>query len=65
MAGILWETFSAVRSELESVEGAEPGRGDQALRLSGGGGEELTLALLEQYSELLLRAVEKRLEHRL
>ncbi|XP_058846526.1 LOW QUALITY PROTEIN: mitogen-activated protein kinase-binding protein 1 [Acipenser ruthenus] len=65
MAGILWETFSAVRSELESVEGAEPGRGGQALRLSGGGGEELTLALLEQYSELLLRAVEKRLEHRL
>ncbi|MGH0190341.1 UNVERIFIED_CONTAM: hypothetical protein FKN15_045042 [Acipenser sinensis] len=65
MAGILWETFSAVRSELESVEGAEPGRGGQALRLSGGGGEELTLSLLEQYSELLLRAVEKRLEHRL
>ncbi|XP_041131628.1 mitogen-activated protein kinase-binding protein 1-like isoform X2 [Polyodon spathula] len=64
MAGILWETFSAVRSELESVEGAEPSRGGRALRLSGGWGEERTLALLEQYSELLLRAVEKRLEHR-
>uniref|UniRef100_A0A8C8Z020 Mitogen-activated protein kinase-binding protein 1 n=1 Tax=Prolemur simus TaxID=1328070 RepID=A0A8C8Z020_PROSS len=59
---LLRDTFSSVRQELEALAGA-------ALSSPGGSpgsvGAEQTQALLEQYSELLLRAVERRMERRL
>eukprot|EP00071_Canis_lupus_P035192 XP_022268749.1 mitogen-activated protein kinase-binding protein 1 isoform X5 [Canis lupus familiaris] len=59
---LLRNTFSSVRQELEALAGA-------VLRSPGGSpgavGAEQTQALLEQYSELLLRAVERRMERRL
>ncbi|XP_015206199.2 mitogen-activated protein kinase-binding protein 1 isoform X1 [Lepisosteus oculatus] len=67
MAGILCEAFSAMRTELDSLP--DRGRldpGAVCVQRSGGGvGEERTLALLEQYSEMLLKAVEKRLDNKL
>ncbi|XP_008585726.1 PREDICTED: mitogen-activated protein kinase-binding protein 1 isoform X2 [Galeopterus variegatus] len=59
---LLRDTFSSVRQELESLAGAvlsSPGGSPGAV------GAEQTQALLEQYSELLLRAVEQRMERRL
>uniref|UniRef100_A0A8C8BW98 Mitogen-activated protein kinase binding protein 1 n=1 Tax=Oncorhynchus tshawytscha TaxID=74940 RepID=A0A8C8BW98_ONCTS len=48
----LGDAFEVVRAELSSLSQSTGGSGS---------GEERTLALLEQYSELLLKAVEKRL----
>ncbi|XP_055134813.1 mitogen-activated protein kinase-binding protein 1 isoform X2 [Symphalangus syndactylus] len=62
IAQLLRDTFSSVRQELEAVAGAvlsSPGSS------SGAVGAEQTQALLEQYSELLLRAVERRMERKL
>ncbi|XP_007115387.1 mitogen-activated protein kinase-binding protein 1 isoform X2 [Physeter macrocephalus] len=59
---LLRNTFSSVRQELEALAGAvlsSPGGSP------GAAGTEQTQALLEQYSELLLRAVERRMERRL
>uniref|UniRef100_A0A8C9DC89 Mitogen-activated protein kinase-binding protein 1 n=1 Tax=Panthera leo TaxID=9689 RepID=A0A8C9DC89_PANLE len=59
---LLRNTFSSVRQELEALAGAvlcSPGGSPGAV------GAEQTQALLEQYSELLLRAVERRMERRL
>lgn len=59
---LLRDTFSSVRQELEALAGAtlsSPGGSPGAV------GAEQTQALLEQYSELLLRAVEQRMERRL
>lgn len=59
---LLRNTFSSLRQELEALAGAvlsSPGGSPGAV------GAEQTQALLEQYSELLLRAVERRMEHRL
>ncbi|XP_054421530.1 mitogen-activated protein kinase-binding protein 1 isoform X2 [Pteronotus mesoamericanus] len=59
---LLRNTFSSVRQELEALAGtvlSSPGGSPGAV------GAEQTQALLEQYSELLLRAVERRMERRL
>lgn len=59
---LLRNTFSAVRQELEALAGtvlSSPGGSPGTV------GAEQTQALLEQYSELLLRAVEQRMERRL
>lgn len=58
---LLRNTFSSMRQELEALAGpllCSPG-------MSPGVGAEQTQALLEQYSELLLRAVERRMERKL
>ncbi|XP_068961909.1 mitogen-activated protein kinase-binding protein 1 isoform X3 [Petaurus breviceps papuanus] len=62
IARILSDTFSSVRQELETLAGvvtASPSGSPSAV------GAEQTQALLEQYSELLLQAVERRMERRL
>ncbi|XP_023423308.1 mitogen-activated protein kinase-binding protein 1 isoform X6 [Cavia porcellus] len=59
---LLRNTFSSVRQELETLAGtalSSPGSSPGAV------GAEQTQALLEQYSELLLRAVERRMERKL
>nr|KAF6387875.1 mitogen-activated protein kinase binding protein 1 [Myotis myotis] len=59
---LLRRTFSSVRQELEALAGTvlpSPSGSPGAV------GAEQTQALLEQYSELLLRAVERRMERRL
>ncbi|XP_074145455.1 mitogen-activated protein kinase-binding protein 1 isoform X1 [Sminthopsis crassicaudata] len=56
------DTFSSVRQELEALAGVvtvSPSGSPSAV------GAEQTQALLEQYSELLLQAVERRMERRL
>lgn len=69
MAQVLSEAFEAVQSELNSlprcIESRSSSSSSSACALgsgAGGVGEERTLALLEQYSKLLLRAVEKRMD---
>ncbi|XP_072555425.1 mitogen-activated protein kinase-binding protein 1 isoform X2 [Paramormyrops kingsleyae] len=70
MAQLLTEAFGSVRTELDSLPPCPPtkGPGGAATCMLGnrpsGQGEERTLALLEQYSELLLKAVERRLDSR-
>uniref|UniRef100_UPI00398E330F mitogen-activated protein kinase-binding protein 1 n=1 Tax=Pristiophorus japonicus TaxID=55135 RepID=UPI00398E330F len=80
IAAVLSETFSSVRKELDCLHhpGAGPGLSPQGLgqptSASDPGGnhparrqafeDEKTLALLEQYSELLLQAVERRMDHK-
>ncbi|XP_067895719.1 mitogen-activated protein kinase-binding protein 1 isoform X2 [Heterodontus francisci] len=80
ITAVLSETFSSVRKELDCLQhpGAGPGLSSQGLGLvaspsypgsnptvKGDGFEdEKTLALLEQYSELLLQAVERRMDHK-
>ncbi|XP_058521996.1 mitogen-activated protein kinase-binding protein 1 isoform X1 [Ochotona princeps] len=62
IAQLLRDTFSSVRQELEALAGAtlpSPSGSPGAV------GAEQTQALLEQYSELLLRAVERRMERKL
>ncbi|XP_043840590.1 mitogen-activated protein kinase-binding protein 1 isoform X2 [Dromiciops gliroides] len=62
IAQFLNDTFSSVRQELEALAGvmtASPSGSPSAV------GTEQTQALLEQYSELLLQAVERRMERRL
>ncbi|XP_017311934.1 mitogen-activated protein kinase-binding protein 1 isoform X2 [Ictalurus punctatus] len=61
MDRVLMEALFMARSELEAVPGLTPASAVTAL----GEGEEKTLALLEQYSQLLLQSVEKRLEHKI
>ncbi|XP_012376276.1 mitogen-activated protein kinase-binding protein 1 isoform X2 [Dasypus novemcinctus] len=59
---LLRDTFSSVRQELDALAGtvlSSPSGSPGAV------GAEHTQALLEQYSELLLRAVERRMEGRL
>ena len=62
MAQVLTEAFETVRAELNSL----PCSNSSSLCMPGsravGIGEDRTLALLEQYSQLLLRAVEKRMD---
>lgn len=62
IAQLLRDAFSSVRQELEALAGAtlpSPSGSPGAV------GAEQTQALLEQYSELLLRAVERRMERKL
>lgn len=61
MKRLLMESLFMARSELEVVPGLSPDSGTTVL----GEGEGKTLALLEQYSQLLLQSVEKRLEHKI
>ncbi|KAM4625238.1 mitogen-activated protein kinase-binding protein 1 [Polymixia lowei] len=78
MTKVLSEVFHTVRAELNSLplaglDNATQPSGPQCMLGSagsrggevGGATEERTLALLDQYSQLLLQAVEKRLDHKL
>ncbi|NWI41929.1 MABP1 protein, partial [Picathartes gymnocephalus] len=84
IAGLLTETFSSMKKELDSLKGAEelpkdkealvkPQDNTSPLNEGCGAnlpspkslGDEQTLALLEQYSELLLQAVERRMDKKL
>ncbi|NWU36390.1 MABP1 protein, partial [Hylia prasina] len=84
IAGLLTETFSSMKKELDSLKDAEELLKDKEALVKpqdktsplneGGGanlpspkslGDEQTLALLEQYSELLLQAVERRMDKKL
>ncbi|XP_060790380.1 mitogen-activated protein kinase-binding protein 1 isoform X2 [Neoarius graeffei] len=66
MAKVLTEAFEAVQAELNSLPHYIESRSSSSVCALGSGaggvGEERTLALLEQYSQLLLRAVEKRMD---
>lgn len=68
MAKVLTEAFEAVQAELNSLPHYIESRSSSSSSVcalgsgAGGVGEERTLALLEQYSQLLLRAVEKRMD---
>uniref|UniRef100_A0A8C3VGB6 Mitogen-activated protein kinase-binding protein 1 n=1 Tax=Catagonus wagneri TaxID=51154 RepID=A0A8C3VGB6_9CETA len=62
MSQLLRNTFSSVRQELDGLAGAVM---SSPAGSPGAVGAEQTQALLEQYSELLLRAVERRMERRL
>ncbi|NXH63137.1 MABP1 protein, partial [Rhabdornis inornatus] len=84
IAGLLTETFSSMKKELDSLKDAEelpqdkealvkPQDNTNPLNEGFGAnlpspkslGDEQTLALLEQYSELLLQAVERRMDKKL
>ncbi|XP_036397625.1 mitogen-activated protein kinase-binding protein 1 isoform X1 [Megalops cyprinoides] len=70
MAQVLLEAFRAVQAELDLLPPFVPTGGTESTLCAfgsqdGGPSEEKTLALLEQYSELLLKAVEKRLDNKL
>ncbi|XP_074961730.1 mitogen-activated protein kinase-binding protein 1 isoform X2 [Phalacrocorax aristotelis] len=84
IAGLLTETFSSMKKELDSLKDEEelpqvkevlvkPQDTSSALNEGCGAnlpspkslGDEQTLALLEQYSELLLQAVERRMDKKL
>ncbi|NXJ18946.1 MABP1 protein, partial [Dicrurus megarhynchus] len=84
IAGLLTETFSSMKKELDSLKDAEelpkdkealvkPQNNASPLKEGCGAnlpspkslGDEQTLALLEQYSELLLQAVERRMDKKL
>ncbi|NXY31357.1 MABP1 protein, partial [Pomatorhinus ruficollis] len=84
IAGLLTETFSSMKKELDSLKDAEELLKDKEALVKpqdktsplneGCGanlpspkslGDEQTLALLEQYSELLLQAVERRMDKKL
>ncbi|XP_042646763.1 mitogen-activated protein kinase-binding protein 1 isoform X2 [Tyto alba] len=84
MAGLLTETFSSMKKELDSLKDeeelpavkealAKPQDTTSPLNEGCGAnlpspkslGDEQTLALLEQYSELLLQAVERRMDKKL
>ncbi|NWV25711.1 MABP1 protein, partial [Origma solitaria] len=81
IAGLLTETFSSMKKELDSLKDAEelPKDKEALVKLQDNAsplnegcganlpspkslGDEQTLALLEQYSELLLQAVERRMD---
>uniref|UniRef100_A0A674JIC3 Mitogen-activated protein kinase binding protein 1 n=1 Tax=Terrapene triunguis TaxID=2587831 RepID=A0A674JIC3_9SAUR len=62
IAGLLTETFSVMKKELDSLKEGEDGATLSSPRRFG---DEQTLALLEQYSELLLQAVERRMDKKL
>ncbi|NXI30761.1 MABP1 protein, partial [Sterrhoptilus dennistouni] len=84
IAGLLTETFSSMKKELDSLKDAEELPKDKEAQVKpqdktspvneecGANlpspkslGDEQTLALLEQYSELLLQAVERRMDKKL
>ncbi|XP_053138987.1 mitogen-activated protein kinase-binding protein 1 isoform X2 [Hemicordylus capensis] len=85
IAGLLMETFSVMKKELDSLKNGKELQREKELLLKpqdslvmplseGSGatlsthrhfGDEQTLALLEQYSELLLQAVERRMDKKL
>ncbi|NXN79179.1 MABP1 protein, partial [Bombycilla garrulus] len=84
IAGLLTETFSSMKKELDSLKDAQelpkdkeallkPQENTSPLNEGCGAnlpspkslGDEQTLALLEQYSELLLQAVERRMDKKL
>ncbi|TSK58026.1 Mitogen-activated protein kinase-binding protein 1 [Bagarius yarrelli] len=60
MERVLMDALFMAHSELEALPGLTPATGPSVL----GEGEEKTMALLEQYSQLLLQSVERRLEHK-
>ncbi|KAF4084126.1 hypothetical protein AMELA_G00125290 [Ameiurus melas] len=64
MTQVLSEAFERVQAELNSLPHYIESRSSSSSSVCvlGGVGEEQTLALLEQYSQLLLRAVEKRMD---
>lgn len=70
MAQVLSEAFKAVQAELNSLPRYGESHSTSSSSSSacvlgsgaGGVGEERTLALLEQYSQLLLKAVEKKMD---
>lgn len=71
MSQVLTEAFDAVQAEMNSlpryVESRSGSSSSSVCVLgsgAGGVGEERTLALLEQYSQLLLKAVEKRMDNK-
>ncbi|KAJ8353572.1 hypothetical protein SKAU_G00211390 [Synaphobranchus kaupii] len=69
MAQVLSVAFRDMRAELDSLPSSEPAGGARRAPCGlegkeGGLGEDRTLALLEQYSQLLLKAVEKRLDNK-
>lgn len=72
MAQVLTEAFDAVQTGLNSLPRSVESHSDSsssssACVLGSGAGvvsEERTLALLEQYSQLLLRAVEKKIDNK-
>uniref|UniRef100_A0A8C2TVR1 Mitogen-activated protein kinase binding protein 1 n=1 Tax=Coturnix japonica TaxID=93934 RepID=A0A8C2TVR1_COTJA len=72
IAGLLTETFSLMKKELDSLKHEEelPKVKEVLMKpqdtaSSKSLGDEQTLALLEQYSELLLQAVERRMDKKL
>ncbi|NXM65342.1 MABP1 protein, partial [Serilophus lunatus] len=84
IAGLLTETFSSMKKELDSLKDEELPKVEEVLAKpqdntspvnegcganlpspKGLTGDEQTLALLEQYSELLLQAVERRMDKKL
>ncbi|XP_041927863.1 mitogen-activated protein kinase-binding protein 1 isoform X3 [Alosa sapidissima] len=73
MARVLTEALDGVRAELNTIQpfGPNPPIGAAAAGLlcavggrASAAGEDKTMALLEQYSELLLRAVERRMDNK-
>ncbi|XP_051579390.1 mitogen-activated protein kinase-binding protein 1-like isoform X2 [Myxocyprinus asiaticus] len=71
MTYVLAEAFEAMRAELNSLPPCPPSRSPRAgtVRTSANSdatlGDDRTLALLEQYSKLLLTAVEKRMDNKI
>lgn len=66
MTRVLAEAFEAMRVELNSLLPCPPQRppsADSARTLANS--DDRTLALLEQYSKLLLNAVEKRMDNKI
>lgn len=61
MSSILSETLLTVRAELDSLPQTSSQRVEPEVRGEGTDGEK-TLALLEQYAELLLKSVERKLD---
>lgn len=67
MRSILWEALLTARAELDSLSQPSPQCLEPQVRAGGAGGAggaegEKTLALLEQYAELLLKSVERKLD---
>lgn len=63
MAVVLSEAFQAMRAELDSLPLSAPGMLGVEGGLLGGVGEVKTAALLEEYSLLLLQAVQQRIHN--
>lgn len=61
MRSILSETLLTARAELDSLPHPSSQRVEPEVRAEGAEGEK-TLALLEQYAELLLKSVERKLD---
>lgn len=85
MAGLLTDTFSLMKKELDSLQDGKEFQKEEVMLVNRQGpvvmplsegssaplsiprhfGDEQTLALLEQYSKLLLQAVEQRMDKKL